>query len=619
MFKCNERAKRCALDFNTGSKMSYIVLARKWRPRFFEEVVGQEHVARTLINSIEQNRVAHAYLFCGTRGVGKTTTARILAKALNCAQGPTATPCYECSSCKEIHEGQSTDVFEIDGASNRGINEIRELREGVRYAPSRDRYKIYIIDEVHMLTNEAFNALLKTLEEPPAHAHFIFATTEPQKIPVTILSRCQRFDFKRIGQNDIVDHLQHLSTAEHISAEKAALQLIARQANGGMRDALSLMDQIISFAGDSFDEAQVAEILGVANRKHLFELSEAVLARDAEGALAVLSEVDRYGYDLKQFSTELVTHFRDLVVTRVVQNPERVTNLTESELRQVQQQVAEQPVELLHRYFAVMADGAQEMIRSPYPRLIFEMTLVRLAQLEPLDSLGLLVERLESLEGVLESDALIEAAPAETPPKKKSPSPLRAERAPAEAAPEVAPTEVAPTEVAPTEVALTEVAPEADVNPPPPAPAEIPHDGGQPLDASPRERWRALVEQIRVSAAPVAATCEHAHLQRFENRELVIALAPSYLHFLEQDGRARVVEDALQSVYGADWKLVILSRDAEAPGSLTETLTFAAERDALIARKKEDLEQAITQHPKVAEARALFEPHTERVAVQLKD
>jgi len=596
--------------------MSYIVLARKWRPRFFEEVVGQEHVARTLINSIDQNRVAHAYLFCGTRGVGKTTTARILAKALNCAKGPTATPCYECSSCKEIHEGQSTDVFEIDGASNRGINEIRELREGVRYAPSRDRYKIYIIDEVHMLTNEAFNALLKTLEEPPAHAHFIFATTEPQKIPVTILSRCQRFDFKRIGQNDIVDHLQHLSTAENITAEKAALQLIARQANGGMRDALSLMDQIISFAGDTFNEAQVAEILGVANRKHLFELSEAVLGRDAEAALAVLSEVDRYGYDLKQFSTELVTHFRDLVVTRVVQNPERVTNLTESELRQVQEQVDGQPVELLHRYFAVMADGAQEMIRSPYPRLIFEMTLVRLAQLEPLDSLGLLVDRLESLEGVLESDALIEAAPSAAPVReKKKSTPLIPEPAgQPEAAQPVAPPQVAPG-VAPA--APAEVAPEVKVEAP--APPKTAHDGGHPLASSPRERWRALVEHIRVSAAPVAATCEHAHLQRFENQELVIALAPSYLRFLEEDGRARVVEDALHAVCGEDWALVMLSRDASAEDSLTETLTFAAERDAIIAQQKVDLEEAITQHPKVAEARALFEPSSERVAVQLKD
>lgn len=298
--------------------MSYVVLARKWRPKYFEEVVGQGHVARTLKNSISQDRVAHAYLFTGARGVGKTSTARILAKALNCHQGPTDTPCYACPSCVEISAGQSVDVFEIDGASNRGINEIRELREGARYAPSRDRYKIYIIDEVHMLTTEAFNALLKTLEEPPSHVKFVFATTEPQKIPVTILSRCQRFDFKRITQQDIVEHLTDLCQKEQINAERAALQLLARQAAGGMRDALSLLDQVISFAGDQISEEQVIQILGVANRRHLFELSHAVLSRDAERALITLDDVHRYGYDLHQFASEMVNHLRDLMVTRVV-------------------------------------------------------------------------------------------------------------------------------------------------------------------------------------------------------------------------------------------------------------------------------------------------------------
>jgi DNA polymerase-3 subunit gamma/tau len=389
--------------------MSYLVLARKWRPKYFDDVVGQQHVARTLKNSIEQDRVAHAYLFCGSRGVGKTSTARILAKALNCENGPQARPCYNCTACREIHEGQSVDVFEIDGASNRGINEIRELREGVRYAPSGNRYKIYIIDEVHMLTTEAFNALLKTLEEPPDHAHFIFATTEPQKIPVTILSRCQRFDFKRISQSDIVDHLRMLCDQEDIEAEKAALQLIARQANGGMRDAMSLLDQVISFAGDSIDEAQVAQILGVANRKHLFELSDSVLKQDSEGALMTLDEVNRYGYDLQQFASELVSHFRDLVVTRVVQDPSRVTNLTESELESAKDQVRDIEPNLLHRYFSVMAEGAQEMTRSPYPKLIFEMTLVRMAGLEPLVGLDLLVDRLGSLESTLEDDIDLEA------------------------------------------------------------------------------------------------------------------------------------------------------------------------------------------------------------------
>ena len=382
--------------------MSYVVLARKWRPKHFQQVVGQGHVARTLKNSIRQDRVAHSYLFTGARGVGKTSTARILAKALNCERGPTETPCYECSSCLEISQGQSVDVFEIDGASNRGINEIRELREGARYAPSRSRYKIYIIDEVHMLTTEAFNALLKTLEEPPPHVKFIFATTEPQKIPVTILSRCQRFDFKRIGQHDIVEHLLEVCAEEGIEAEQGALQLIARQAAGGMRDALSLLDQVISFAGHQISEDQVTQILGVANRKQLFELSAAILDRDAQRALLTLDDVHRYGYDLQQFASEMVNQMRDLMVVKVVAEPQRVTTMTAGEIAQIKAQLEQSSAELLHRYFSIMVDGAQEMSRSPYPKLIFEMTLVRMAQLEPLVGLDLLIDKLHDLESTLE-------------------------------------------------------------------------------------------------------------------------------------------------------------------------------------------------------------------------
>ncbi len=391
--------------------MSYEVLARKWRPRYFDEVVGQEHVARTLRNSIEQDRVHHAYLFCGARGVGKTSTARILAKSLNCDEGPTVRPCYDCKSCEDITEGQSVDVYEIDGASNRGINEIRELREGVRYAPSQGRYKIYIIDEVHMLTTEAFNALLKTLEEPPDHAYFIFATTEPQKIPVTILSRCQRFDFKRISQRDIVEHLESLCEQEEIEVESEALQLIARQADGAMRDALSLLDQVIGFAGDTVTEDQVAGILGVANREHLFAISDAILRRDPGAALEALDTVDRYGYDMQQFASELVTHLRDLMVTEAVDDPAAVTGLTESELEEARNQLDSMNVrdpdarrQLIHRFFSVTADGAREMTRSPYPKLIFEKTLIRLTQLEPLVDLDLLVDRLSMLESEFEGD-----------------------------------------------------------------------------------------------------------------------------------------------------------------------------------------------------------------------
>ncbi len=450
--------------------MSYIVLARKWRPNHFEEVVGQGHVARTLKNSIAQDRVAHAYLFTGARGVGKTSMARILAKALNCHEGPTGTPCYKCPSCLEISTGQSVDVFEIDGASNRGINEIRELREGVRYAPSRDRYKVYIIDEVHMLTTEAFNALLKTLEEPPEHVKFVFATTEPQKIPVTILSRCQRFDFKRIAQQDIVGHLDDIRKKEGLNIDEGALSLIARQANGGMRDSLSLLDQVISFAGDSIDEEQVTQILGVANRKHLFELGEAVLKRDAQAALGVLAEVHQYGYDLGQFGAEFVEHLRDMTVVSVVDHPERVTELTEREIEQIKAAVAGHPTELLHRLFTVMVDGAQQMSRSPYPKLILEMTLVRLCQLEPMLGIDLLINRLRDLEGLLEDDM-----PAGDPAggeKKKTPERRAELSAPA---PSPAPPATTPTPAPkPAPLAPAPAPPEPVAAPPAPEPAPEP-------------------------------------------------------------------------------------------------------------------------------------------------
>ncbi|HEY0839240.1 MAG TPA: DNA polymerase III subunit gamma/tau, partial [Vulgatibacter sp.] len=298
--------------------MSYLVLARKWRPQAFDDVTGQEHVVRTLANAIAQDRVAHAFLLCGPRGVGKTTTARLLARALNCASGPTASPCGTCAPCREFVAGSSVDVVEIDGASNNGVDSVRELREAARYLPQRDRHKVFIIDEVHMLSVAAFNALLKTLEEPPAHVKFIFATTDPQKLPETILSRVQRHNFKRVPSGKMVERLRTICTEEGISISDRALGLVARQADGGMRDALSLLDQLLSSAGLEIDDSAAEEALGLVDSTVVHALAGALIARDGKGVVEILAGVYDRGFEPKRLCEELAQHLRDLVYVQAV-------------------------------------------------------------------------------------------------------------------------------------------------------------------------------------------------------------------------------------------------------------------------------------------------------------
>lgn len=382
--------------------MSYVVLARKWRPRVFEDLTGQDHVARTLRNAIEANRVPHAMLFTGARGVGKTSSARILAMALNCrTNGTSPEPCGECDACQEIQTGRSIDVLEIDGASNRGINEIRELRESVMFAPQRDPYKVYIIDEVHMLTQEAFNALLKTLEEPPPHVIFVFATTEPQKIPVTILSRCQRFDFRRISQRDIIKRLSYISEQESLEVDDEALALIARQAQGGMRDALSLLDQLISFSSGAIDASVAAQLLGAADKGSLFELSDAILRSNVGDALTVLDRVREFGTDAAWFATELVTHLRDLAVLAAsdASSHEQLTSLVESERQLALQQIERTNAHTLHRYFQLAMDEAEAIHRSSFSDFRLELALINLCRASEINSIDEIVSMLKSQSG----------------------------------------------------------------------------------------------------------------------------------------------------------------------------------------------------------------------------
>jgi DNA polymerase-3 subunit gamma/tau len=377
--------------------MSYLVLARKYRPQTFDQVVAQEHVTRTLTNAVSSGRVAHAILFSGPRGTGKTTVARILAKAMNCEQGPTPTPCNRCRSCEEITAGHSADVFEIDGASNNGVDQVRELRDNVKYMPSHSPYKIYIIDEVHMLSIAAFNALLKTLEEPPAHILFFFATTEPHKIPITILSRCQKYDFRRIGTDPIFDHLHMLCSKEGIRIPDQSLQLIAREAGGSMRDALSLLDQVMACCQGEIGHEQVLDILGAFDSRVLFSISDAVGRGDIPALLTLLDSLYDSGKDLKKLYHDLMGHFRNLLVVRVADNADELVDLPSDDVVQMRLQVASQSISYLEQTLDLLAREETAVRLSSRPKLVMEMALIRLARLKPVLSIDTLIERLDAL------------------------------------------------------------------------------------------------------------------------------------------------------------------------------------------------------------------------------
>jgi len=382
--------------------MSYLVLARKWRPQTFEEVIGQRPITQALQNAIGTQRVAHAYLFAGPRGVGKTSVARILAKALNCQEGPTKQPCDRCSFCQEIRTGISLDVVEIDGASNRGIDEIRELRENVRYLPAKNRYKVYIIDEVHMLTDQAFNALLKTLEEPPPHVIFIFATTEPHKIPLTILSRCQRYNFKRIPLALTMEQLKKIADEEGMAISDRSLHLLAREAEGSMRDGQSLLDQVLSFSGKQISDEEVIEVLGLIDRKILHEAVKALADGDKVRLLQIAEEVHRFGSDIKEFCGELAKLARDLLVLKVFpkEGAEHsvLIDLPADEIQELSSHAEKFSPEEIHSLFRALLQAHDEAARATFPRLVLEMTLTRVARRKPIISVEEVLERLRIME-----------------------------------------------------------------------------------------------------------------------------------------------------------------------------------------------------------------------------
>lgn len=376
--------------------MSYVVIARRWRPQQFDEIIGQEHVSKTLSNAIANNRIAHSYIFTGPRGIGKTTTARIFAKALNCEKGPTPTPCNECPSCTAITKGNSLDVLEIDGASNRGIDEIRNLRENIRYTPSLGKYRIYIIDEVHMLTKEAFNALLKTLEEPPSHALFIFATTEIHRVPATILSRCQRYDFKRMPLKIIMEHLKHICKEEKIEIEEDAMLQIAKKADGSMRDSQSILDQIISYSGDKITFDHVAQALGVISQDIFFQVTEHVKSGGLKELIILSKEILASGYDLNEFLLGLEEHFRNILITRTMDSTELI-DVSENYLERYKQIAQSFNENDLIIYLQILSDTANAVKMSRQPHLKFELGLIKLVKMPSSLQIENILEKLELL------------------------------------------------------------------------------------------------------------------------------------------------------------------------------------------------------------------------------
>jgi DNA polymerase-3 subunit gamma/tau len=377
---------------------AYVAIARKWRPLTLEEMAGQTHVTRTLKNALASGRIHHAFLFTGARGVGKTTAARALARALQCVEGPTASPCGVCGPCTEILAGTCPDVVEIDGASNNSVDDIRDLRDGVRYLPATARFRIYIIDEVHMLSKGAFNALLKTLEEPPPHVKFIFATTEVNKIPETILSRVQRFDFKRIPAGVVVGRLRHICDADGIAISDVALRMVARAGEGSMRDAQSLLDQVVSFGGANPTDAQVTDILGLVDRQVLYEMLTGLVRAEPDRCLDAIAAVHESGFEISQFTGELLELVRNATLIALSPGARKHLDVPDEEKDRLAALVDGMSAELLSRTFQTLLEVHDQVARASRPRLVLEMAVARLVAIRPAQAMAPIVDRLVDLE-----------------------------------------------------------------------------------------------------------------------------------------------------------------------------------------------------------------------------
>lgn len=410
-----------------GNKMSYVALYRKWRPRTFRDVVGQEHITTILRNQIMNHRIAHAYLFSGTRGTGKTSTAKIFARAVNCPNGEKGDPCDKCEVCKQIDLPGVMDIIEIDAASNRGVDEIRDLREKVKYPPSIGRYKVYIIDEVHMLTQEAFNALLKTLEEPPRHVIFILATTEPHKLPATILSRCQRFDFKRVSLQDMVARMEYICKEMNISIQPKALELVAKNAEGALRDALSILDQCLSLVEEeeTITYEEIIDSLGLASDGWLYDISQSLIQQNIPNTIKFLHQMIDEGKDILQIVKQLTEHFRNILMTKSLSDAGDVLELTQDQVQSLEKQGQNLSEERLFRYIHQFSELENKMKYTSQPTIILEMELIKLCKSPKGNALENLIERISILEKKMEEGSFTLKEPSETTSKSISSKTIR--------------------------------------------------------------------------------------------------------------------------------------------------------------------------------------------------
>ncbi len=575
--------------------MSYLVLARKYRPQTFDDVVKQDHVTRTLKNAIASGRVAHAILFSGPRGTGKTTVARILAKAMNCAKGPAATPCNACDSCREITGGNAADVFEIDGASNNGVDHIRELRENAKYMPQHSPYKIYIIDEVHMLSTPAFNALLKILEEPPDHVLFFFATTEPHKIPITIMSRCQRHDLRRIPIEDVTAHMAHLCREEDVAIDDESLSLIARESGGSMRDGLSLLDQVMSATDGEIAHDGVLDILGVVDRRVLFDLSAAMFRGDVPAVLGVIDDAHDHGHNLKTLYADLIEHFRNLLVTKLGRDSDRLVDVPAHERGWLKEQVKNLSDIYLSRMVDALLKEETAIKFSVQAKIALEMAVIRMFQVKPSLPIEDLIQKLDRLRNEMGS-ALAEPPPtpfqrvATPEPQVHEPPPAPAPAAPPQPTP-------APPQPPPEPPRPAEAAPESPPAAPPPeaeAPPQQPRAVFDPTDPD-EKTWEKLMACVADAAPSVSGPLGKCRLKALTDDGLVVEAPDNGFNLKRIKRKQDKIKAACETFFCKEMTLDVQAGD-DAGISRREKLNRA-----------EQARQEALGHPMVAAALEIFQ------------